>query len=266
VGGGGGDGLAADQADVLGDLLLEIWEGTEPLLRPDEPFELDFDGLAVEVFIEIEDMDFEAGFRLGLGLVESGAVSQVDDGWQRFALDDGFGGIDAEWGEDQTIDVEVGGGEAELTAQAVAELNDGGDGVGATEHLAGVGDLAGGDEFADPGGADGGILEADWVDGVGVEAEAGFLLFQEVDVTGALVTEGEALADADIGDLAQMMDQFVEEALGAEAAEGWGEGDDDGGMDTQALEEGESMFQGLDEATTEFGWRSKVMATAIPWA
>ena len=71
-------------------------------------------------------------------------------------------------------------------------------------------------------------------------------LFQEIDVAGAAVAEGESLADADADQPAQIADEIADERGGIELTEGLVKGDDDRGVEAEPFEQCEAVFEGLE--------------------
>jgi hypothetical protein len=177
------------------DLEAEGFEGGEFSFTAEELEGLDFEVGAVDILLKVEDMGFEA--EGGCGLVEGGADAEVKDSGVGFVIEDGVGGVDAEWGEGEVLDVEVGGGEAELSAEVVAVDDFAGDGVGSAEEVTGFVEQAGGDFFAYDGGADGAGVEGDGGKDMGRVMEFAFEVLEELAGAGAFMSEGEALSDAD---------------------------------------------------------------------
>ncbi len=232
------------------DLLAEGFQRVELLFAADELEGLDFEVSAVDILVDVEVMGFEA---VGWGgLVVGGADAEVEDGGVGFVVENGVGGVDAEGWEGEILDIEVGGGETDLAAELVALDDLTGDGVGTTEQAAGFREQPGGDFFADDGGADGAGVQGDGGEDMGGVMEFAFEVFKELAGARALMSEGEALSDADGGKGVEVLGDLADESFSVDLAERVGEGGNDGGVDAGRFERLESGLEVLD------GWGDAV--------
>ncbi len=176
-----------------------------------EPVEVgDPEFLAVEVGVEVEDVDLEGVDAVG---GEGGARAEVHDGLVPGEVggDAGAAGVDAARRQELFDPGEVGGGEAHGAAAHVALDDLAGDGVGAAEELRGFLEFALRDGFADAGAADRCAVEHDGCDGLHAEAvlvgEGG----EAVGVAGAILAEGPVLADGDFAQVGKDAGDLVDE-------------------------------------------------------
>src|ERR1700761_9387171 len=139
---------------IIGDHLQHGVDRVELLLGPEEGDQLGLDGLAVDVFVEVEDPDFEAW----LDLAGGGIGAYVGDtGKLAPILQRRSGGVDAQLGDHVFTQRHVGGGDAELATQLLALLDHAFDGERPAEQARGKfwiavlqrgADAAGGDLLA----------------------------------------------------------------------------------------------------------------------
>ena len=111
--------------------------------------EVDAEGLAVEVGVVVEEVDFYA--LLGEG-AEGGAVAYIEHAEAGGAIagdgyPDGVGAV-ARQELEGVGGLDVGGGEAEAAAYALAVGDGAGEAVGSAEELVGEGDIAVGERLA----------------------------------------------------------------------------------------------------------------------
>lgn len=207
---------------------------------------LEFQGLPVEVALEIDEVGFSPGFRESLG--DGGTGAQVESGREGAAVGkEGAAGIDAAGRQDQAGDVEVGGRDTPLTSEALAGLDSAAKRVGSAEEEGGLVEGAGGDAIAQAGAADGSALVEQWGDAVDGETVEGAEVSESVEVAGALVSEDEAGADGDAGDPTETKDQAFDEGVGGLTAEREVEGEDEGCGDAEGLEGVESAPEGIEQ-------------------
>jgi hypothetical protein len=218
----------------------------EALFGSEEVEGLKFQGLAIEVALEIEEVGFGPGFRESLG--DGGTGTQVEGGGEGTAVgEEGAAGIDATGRQDQAGDVEIGGRDAPLTSEALAGLDQTGKGVGSAEEVGGLGEGTGGDAIAHARTADGSVVVEQGRDAVDGETMVGTEASEAVEVAGALVSEDEAGADGDAGDPTETKDQTFDEPVGGLTAEGEIEGEDEGRGDAERLEGVESAPERIEE-------------------
>src|SRR5215213_1822785 len=121
-----------------------------------------------------------------------------------------------------------------------------GDGVGATEHLAGGIKIAGGDAFADACTGDDLTFEAHSGKAVDEEAQFRAELLEEVNIAGTFMPEGERTADADAIDLAEVADEIADEFLAGNLAELGAERDQERGVDAERFDFAEFLRERVD--------------------
>ena len=131
------------------ELALEVGGGGEGLLSAQVAEEVDAEGLAVEVGVVVEEVDFYA--LLGEG-AEGGAVAYIEHAEAGGAIvgdgdADGVGSV-ARQELEGVGGLDVGGGEAEAAAYALAVGDGAGEAVGSAEELVGEGYIAVGERLA----------------------------------------------------------------------------------------------------------------------
>src|SRR3569833_1298320 len=132
---------------VVAHLRREGVHAVELALVADEGVERDFDGAAVEVAVEVEDVGFEKLLRR----LEGGADAEIGDAGVLAAIvEDHAHGIDAVARPLIVAELKVGGRIAKLAAALVAGLDDAGDRIGAAQHSGGGGGVAGDERLSDP--------------------------------------------------------------------------------------------------------------------
>ena len=252
-----GGGKLAGGGDVGGNLAFEGGDVGELLFTPEFLAEDDFQLLPVDVAAEIEEVDFENALVAAVG--KRGASAEVDDAGHGFSAGhdyagevdavgrEGFpaaGGVNVLGVGPAQSGVNVGGGVAELVADAVAFDDGAANGEGAAEHDGGAVEVAVENVLADGGGADHfsgrGADGFDFGDG---EAVAGGELFEEDGVAGAVVAKVEPGADADVpaeGDLG-------DELFRSDGGEGVVKMDEDAGVKAELFDEGEFVGGGGEQ-------------------
>ncbi len=146
------------------------------------------------------------------------------------------------------VGAEVGGGEAEGTAQLVAADHGTEDGVVTAQEEAGAGEIAGRDGGADGGAGDDLAIDADGGDADLVEAEAVAHAAEHFEIAGASASEAPLVADADFAQGMAGGVQLEDEVLRGGGGEGRGEGDDENGLDAEGANEAELVGGGGEEA------------------
>jgi len=145
--------------DIAGDLDSQGGDGWEFHLIAEFCDESDFEFLPIEIVGGGEDVGFDTEPRGGLG--EGWADADIEDGSMGLVLVVGMDGVDAVGGEDEAGDIEVGGGEAEFSAELISGDDGAREGVGTAEHFAGLIEFSGANGLTDAGAADGLVIEGD---------------------------------------------------------------------------------------------------------
>lgn len=226
--------------DVGADLGLERLDVGELLFATEFLDEGDFDVLTVEVAGEIEEVDFDEA--AGRGVLEGGTKADVDDG---NALSDA-GGIDTIGREDFVVEVQVRGGETERASALVAGFDGAKQAERSAEHGGGAVEASVQYVRADGRGTDhltvGGVDGGNFVDGV---AEAGGVAFHEGGVAGAIVSEMETGADADLPDT--VCGKLFQECLRRNVGKFTSEWQDERDIHTKFLDEREFVWRGGEQ-------------------
>ena len=94
----------------------------------------DVEGMAVEVAIEVEEVNFEDG-AVGIAVEEGRAHAQVGDArnWFLFSVERSLDRVDAEWGQHDSVGIDVGGGKPDFPPQFAALDNRASNGIGPSE-------------------------------------------------------------------------------------------------------------------------------------
>ena len=237
--------------DIGADLVLECFEGGELLFVTETVVERDFERAIVKVTGKIEEMNLKLKPRCGR--LNGGAMAKVQHGWVIDCVQAGGTGIDTGGRQCEPGDVEVGGWESELTPALISADDAAGDGMRSAEEGMDGGQVAALDGVADAGAADGLIALCDGRHAMNDEAELGAEAFEELEISGTPMAEGEGGADAEAVDLVKVMSQAANERFGRDLAEGGVEGDEPGGVESCVLESAESLIQRLDERRSAVG-------------
>jgi hypothetical protein len=239
------DQAAACGLDVALDLELKGFQRGEGLFVAEARPEEDLERAVVEVFVEVKEMDLEAA--LGLRVVERGTLAEVEHGGVQMVVELDFSGVDAVRRKGKAGDVKVGCGKAEFLTQLITGDDTAGDRVAAPEQPGRLVEIAAANELTNTGRTNGNTVEAHRVERPRGEAELPAEGFEQFEVPGATVAEGEAVADAERAELPKIAGEVADEAIRRDLAEGEVKPDDDHGVEPAALEEREAVFEALDK-------------------
>jgi len=232
--------------DILGDPGFQRVQRAEFLLGAQAGAEGDFDVLAVDVLVEIEEVEFQDA--LAGGGANGGADAEVDDAFERAASPEGGHGVHAVGGELLVVCAQIRGGKAEGAAELVAAHDCAEDRVVAAQQQGGASEVACLDGTADGGAGDDFAIDLDGGDADLVETEAVAHLAEHFEIAGTAAAEAPLVADADFAQRAAGVVQCEDEILGRRGGEFWGEGDDEDGLDAEGADEAELVGGGGEEA------------------
>lgn len=231
--------------DVQGDLIAKVGEGRELHFVTKFIHEGQFEFLAVEIGLEINQVGLDAELRGRV--LESRTVTDVEDGAMDFAARLGMNCINTGRGEGEAGDIKVGGRETELAAKAIALKDGAGERIGATQHLAGGIEIAATNGFADAGAADGFAIEGDGGEGVNSEFQFPAELLEQLDVAAAFMAEDEIGADAEALDTFEIAGEAADEGFTRLLAEGFIEVNQEENVRAQSFDGAQFLGQGIDE-------------------
>jgi hypothetical protein len=117
---------------IGGNLFPKRLDAFEFFLRPEELHEFDFDISAINVAMEIEEMNFDHA--LGFFAGNSGPESDIDDTVMQHAFQPGFNEVNAVWGKLFAVRAEIRSGKTKLPSQLRSVSDCTQNGVVAAEH------------------------------------------------------------------------------------------------------------------------------------
>src|SRR5258707_5558939 len=225
---------AAGAGDVAGDLSAQRFGAGEFLFFAEALPEAEVHALGGDVAGKIEQVSFDAEG----SAVEGGAHADVGDGAAAagFAFEESACYVDAAGGQKLLFRLQVQRGERKAAAGAGAGNNFAGEGEGAAEEPGGVGDVGGGDFAANGGAGDDFAIEGDGRNDFDGEPVARTQLAEQGYVAALPVTEAKIFTHQHGAHVQATNENLIDEFLRGEAREIEGEGEDDGGLETDGAE------------------------------
>jgi hypothetical protein len=213
--------------------------------------ECDFERAMVQVTRKVEEMDLKLEPRRRC--LDGGAMAKVQHGWVIDPVQACRGGIDTSGRQCEPGDVEVGGGESELTPALISADDTARDGVRSAEEAMDGGQVAALDGVANAGAADGLMALRDGGHTMNDEVELVAEALEQIEISRALMTEGKGGANAEAMDLAEAVNQLANERFSGDSAKGDVEGDQPGGVESRVLQPAESLVKRLDQSRGAVG-------------
>src|SRR3989454_9244623 len=168
------------------------------------------------------------------------------------ALDRRVDGVNAVWRKHQPGEIKIRSGETQFATEFVAAGHSAGEGVGATEHLAGGIEATRPDRLADARAADDFSVEGNRCQPVHDEVQFLSQLLQQGDIPAPPVTEGERAADAQAVDRTEVSRQAANELLARNLAERLVEANQQRGVDSQRFDDAQLFRERVNQRRIPF--------------
>ena len=217
-------------------LSLQLIKPVKLLLITNAVDEAYMDLLAVEVAVEVEQVDLDDGVVLA-AVADGGSVPDVGHGLVGLAFVVDETGIHASVTDEHVLSrqLKVGRREAQSAPDLVAHNDLGSDGIGVAQQLVGTLHIACGKSITNLRGANGNVLNILCGNAFHLEAIFQLHVVEQTEVAHAVLAEMVIVADNDIRRLDVVDDVVLDEDLGGRARKFLGEVDDDHVVDAELL-------------------------------